>query len=413
MLAKLGIAHHREYFNSGVMLLNLDRMRRENIAADLVSYRTHGKNFFMDQDAFNVVFRDQVHLVSPSYNFLVPLTEHFTVDELKAEYGSFANGSCHQEMLNQVKIVHYASKKKPWKFPSEKSGVGWIRAFLRYRSACNDDGTEDAGHAGLCPTGLSNLCVSLTSYPPRIKTVEATIKSIMRQSYSPKTILLWLAREEFPRQEDDLPSSLLALGEHGLSIRWCDNLRSYKKLLPVLAERPDAAIVTADDDLIYPKDWLEQLIASYIQYPNSIHCHRAHRVTLEPSGSFTPYKKWRRQIRDQYLPAYSMLLTGCGGVLYPPGSLHKEVFSEATRSKHFQLVDDIWFWVMAIRNGTKIRVVPDSSFHLNFTPDSQECALWRINDHDGGNDTALDCVRTLFPDVVRRILMEIDGQHST
>ncbi len=45
----------------------------------------------------------------------------------------------------------------------------------------------------------------------------------------------------------------------GLTIDWCEDIKSYKKLIPTLKKYPDAIIVTADDDLIYDNKWLEQL----------------------------------------------------------------------------------------------------------------------------------------------------------
>ena len=45
----------------------------------------------------------------------------------------------------------------------------------------------------------------------------------------------------------------------GLEIRECDNLRSFKKLVPALQTFPNAFIVTADDDLYFAPNWLETL----------------------------------------------------------------------------------------------------------------------------------------------------------
>ncbi len=72
ILKKLSIEKHRGYFNSGVMLLNLAAMRRDEITKKLFDYREHGINFFMDQDALNVVFRDEVKFLSWKDNFSSP-----------------------------------------------------------------------------------------------------------------------------------------------------------------------------------------------------------------------------------------------------------------------------------------------------------------------------------------------------
>ena len=72
------------------------------------------------------------------------------------------------------------------------------------------------------------IIISLTSFPKRIDIVWITIESILRQSQKPDEIILWLAEEQF-QGIDSLPKSLLELMERGLTIRFCDDLRSHKK----------------------------------------------------------------------------------------------------------------------------------------------------------------------------------------
>ena len=99
------------------------------------------------------------------------------------------------------------------------------------------------------------IIVSLTSYPQRIDIVYKVIDSLLRQSLKPDVVVLWLARDEFPRQEQSLPRELRRYIKFGLTIRWCENLRSYKKLIPSLKAYPSDTIVTADDDILYPENF--------------------------------------------------------------------------------------------------------------------------------------------------------------
>ena len=74
----------------------------------------------------------------------------------------------------------------------------------------------------------AKMVVSLTTFPLRIGKVHLTIQSILRQSRPADRILLWLSKEEFP-EEAQLPANLLRLKEKGLDIRFCDNIRSFKR----------------------------------------------------------------------------------------------------------------------------------------------------------------------------------------
>lgn len=61
------------------------------------------------------------------------------------------------------------------------------------------------------------IIVSLTSYPARISTVHLTIDTLLSQTRKADKIILWLAPEQFPNKEDDLPAQLLAQTEGGIN----------------------------------------------------------------------------------------------------------------------------------------------------------------------------------------------------
>ena len=69
--------------------------------------------------------------------------------------------------------------------------------------------------------------------------------------------------------------SVTRLRAYGLEIRFCENLRSYKKIIPALQEYPDAILVTADDDWLYTQDWLAGLWHPYERHPHDIHACRS------------------------------------------------------------------------------------------------------------------------------------------
>lgn len=200
------------------------------------------------------------------------------------------------------------------------------------------------------------LVVSLTSFPPRIPEVFFALHSLLDQRLKPDLLILWLAAEQFPNREDDLPKEVRDLREYGLTIKWCADLKSFTKLVPALTEYPGDVIVTADDDVYYPREWLELLYTSYLREPQFIHCHRAHRVIFDDSGSIAPYSSWPKNISTGEA-SYLNFLTGVGGVLYPPGSLHQDVATPELFTNLCPTADDIWFWAMAVVNDRKIRVV--------------------------------------------------------
>lgn len=269
----------------------------------------------------------------------------------------------------------------------------------------------------LCPYGLSEekrtskVIVSLTSFPQRMYDIHFCLYSLLNQSLKPDRLILWLAEEEFPNKEKDIPNTVLSFKEKGLEIKWCNNIKSYKKLIPALKEFPNAIIVTADDDIYYPVDWLEKLYNSYQKEPQYIHCHRAHKILFDSNKKILPYKMWEHETYNQQ-PDYINFFTGAGGVLYPQGCLNTDVLNEELFTSLAPNADDIWFWAMAVIQGTKIKVVEDNIKQLTYiNPERElglngEATLCSQNCGKGQNDIQLAQVLKHYPQIMERIINE-------
>ncbi len=219
-------------------------------------------------------------------------------------------------------------------------------------------------------------------------------------------LVLWLANEDFPNKEKDLPWVVIMLMKKGLLVKWHSNLRSYLKLIPSLKEYPNDIIVTADDDVYYPYNWVEVLYISYLKKPNSIQCHRAHKIKFDLSKTVLPYLEWEfftKQVSTSYLN----FLTGHGGVLYPPFSLYKDVLKGEIFMNLSPSGDDIWFWAMAVLNGTKI-TIPEGHICLFKTiGGTQETSLYYENWDSGKYDQQISAVFKAYPQLNEVILNEI------
>ena len=236
------------------------------------------------------------------------------------------------------------------------------------------------------------LIVSMTSYPPRFETVAATVKSLLDQTIEAR-LILWIAECDMER----LPRELLNLTEFGLEIRPCSNLGVYKKIVPALKAFPDAYIVTADDDLFYPPTWLEQICTSWRPDQLEIIGARGHVAKFRPDGRAMPYTDWemetpKTEVNNQ---RERLFLTGGAGVLYPPGSLHREVTNENLFMKLCPDADDVWLFCMAEMQGTPRRRIT-GQIPLTYWPGSQAGGLMEINVQQFGNDRQFAAVQRHF-----------------
>ncbi len=220
------------------------------------------------------------------------------------------------------------------------------------------------------------VIISLTSFPKRIPTIYLCVESLLMQSLQVEKVILWLARDQFPKLNEDLPETLLELQSERFEIHYCEDIRSYKKLIPTLREFPHTIIITVDDDVEYNLDMARTLYLSYKQFPHSVHAHRVTKMYV-----------WSNDIKtipggEYYYSGAHCLnkLVGVGGVLYPPDCFYKDILKNDLFMKLAPTNDDQWFWCMANLNGYLVRSVKNKILKMNYIEGSQEVALTKIND---------------------------------
>jgi hypothetical protein len=254
------------------------------------------------------------------------------------------------------------------------------------------------------------LIVSLTSFPERMYDIHFCLYSLLNQTFQPDEIVLWLAEEEFPDKEKDVPPDVLRLLQKGLTIKWCENVRSYIKLIPSLRDYPNDIIVTADDDIYYPENWLELLYKSYLKEPAYIHCHRAHRVKFSQDGCVDKYNNWEKEILDN-IPSLLNFSTGVGGVLYPPKSLYQDASNHHLFMDLCPTADDVWFWVMAVLQGSKVKIVENNVSKLTYiNPErelglNQEQTLAKLNILQNKNDEQINNVFNYYKELKQKLAL--------
>lgn len=115
------------------------------------------------------------------------------------------------------------------------------------------------------------VVVSLTSFPARINRVWIVIESMLRQKVTPEKVILWLSKEQFPREINDLPSELIAQQGRGLDIRFVDgDIRSHKKYYYAFTEFQEKYVLTIDDDLLFPSTFIRDVFECAQRHPNSV-----------------------------------------------------------------------------------------------------------------------------------------------
>ncbi|SDV48612.1 glycosyltransferase family A protein [Chitinasiproducens palmae] len=245
------------------------------------------------------------------------------------------------------------------------------------------------------------LIISLTTYNRRLQRVHLAIESIFHQNYRNFEIELHLSDSDIS-SHDQLPRHLKRLEARGLRIFiHPENLRSYKKYYYTLSSHPEATLVTADDDIFYPRDWLRKLVETHKRHPDTVVCYRGHALGITIDGELAPYSLDGHSTHETFqIPAWSLMPTGVSGVLYPPGSLNRNIALDAANFMRLApTADDIWLKISSVAAGKKSVRVGKNNVHFTGIPNDDFEGLVTTNVKNGGNNRQLEACLKEFPDI--------------
>lgn len=98
----LGLPEDHVYFNSGVLLMNLEQLREKTKSQEILQqcHSLKDKLTYPDQDLLNVLYANQVKYAPwKQYNYQVGMCKRIPKEDIK-----------------QIVILHYTSYKKPWNY---------------------------------------------------------------------------------------------------------------------------------------------------------------------------------------------------------------------------------------------------------------------------------------------------------
>jgi hypothetical protein len=230
--------------------------------------------------------------------------------------------------------------------------------------------------------------VSLTTYGRRSEKVYYAIESIAIGTIRPSRLILWIDDEALLK---NLPTTIRRLQKRGLEVKSCRNYGPHTKYYPYLESKEafDTPLVTADDDVLYPRYWLKKLIEANQEYPNAVNCFWAHVVAMNESG-IRKYTDWKQC--DTTRPSFRHQADGVMGVIYPTSFLKVLRLAGTAFESCCPKGDDLWLHVQALRSGFKVRQILPRLPYFSFQgiPGTQHTALCFDNVDGVGNDLQIN-----------------------
>lgn len=201
-----------------------------------------------------------------------------------------------------------------------------------------------------CNCKEGDIVVSVTSYGKRVyDALPYMLYSLLIQTVLPKKIVVYLDHDNWSLT--NLPWQLKRLHEVGIDIRFCKDIRSYKKLIPALVDFPNNAILTLDDDMYYHRSYMEWMTLAYDTSDKKTVIGQWGCIPTKKNGQYIPYNQWpdcKKGTKDD-----DKSFIGCCGICYPPHVFDDEILREEIFMQLCPLADDIWFWAMQERQKIK------------------------------------------------------------
>lgn len=133
------------------------------------------------------------------------------------------------------------------------------------------------------------------------------------------------------------------------------DLKSHNKYYHTALKYPNAVIITIDDDVIYPKTFIEDCIKAYKDSPTTVNACRVHKIKYNEHG-ILPYRQWEWESKDTE-PSFDLFFTGVGGVVYPP-NFFKEEDLDINEVQKYIKTDDIFLNYLCRKQKIKIKRIP-------------------------------------------------------
>lgn len=114
---QIGFGDHDPYYNSGVLLIDMNKWREKGIEDQLISYfaAKGGKLMFADQDLLNVILKGSLKLIRPTFNFYAPYKyhRHGTLVKKVPAYAQISKDE-YNAAKRDPSVVHFLGHERPW-----------------------------------------------------------------------------------------------------------------------------------------------------------------------------------------------------------------------------------------------------------------------------------------------------------
>ena len=213
------------------------------------------------------------------------------------------------------------------------------------------------------PNRKHKIVISMTTISDRINNLPVILYSFLKQHVQADEINIYISKEKylFDKGIHHIPKILMKIIKKYkiINIKYVENTGPYRKLIPSIEkyyQNSNVVLITADDDTIYPNNWIKNLYNAFIKNNEKyIIAYNGRNIKVH-NNNFLPYKTWN-YIDGYKKPSFDTLAIGNNGVIYSPIFFNKLVFSKKYKELS-PYADDMWFKIMTMINNIKVIIIP-------------------------------------------------------
>lgn len=203
------------------------------------------------------------------------------------------------------------------------------------------------------------VVISCTTTKFRLKFLYYMLISLKKQTLQPDVIYVNLSREPYLLDDgiQELPDWLE--NDDKLVINFVENTGSYRKLNPLFEQNligDDDLVITADDDILYGKNWIKSLVEESDKNPNDIVCCRARKIKKNIFGKYTNYSMW--SLFNKTHKQINILPTNGAGTVFKKSFLDINFLLDKRYLDIASTSDDLWFRAASLKQNIEVIVYP-------------------------------------------------------
>lgn len=111
-LNRIGLPKNYKYINSGMLLINLQKLRKNYTENDIITLirQIEEKLIYPDQDFINLIFKDDIKIINNKYNLVIKDVRYADLKE-------------------KPLILHYAGSVKPWDDDVSRFEIEYMKPY--------------------------------------------------------------------------------------------------------------------------------------------------------------------------------------------------------------------------------------------------------------------------------------------